>query len=47
MEMSYDFSSKDVSLQAKLDPATVKLTNTAASGTQIGFSVNKSWTFDV
>jgi len=43
---SYDFGSKDIGLQAKFDPATVKLT-TNASGGAIGLAVSTSKVFDV
>ncbi len=46
MTASYDFSSKDIGLQAKFDPATVKLT-TNASGGAIGLAVSTSQHFDV
>jgi len=47
MSAEYDFSSKDITLEAKFDPATVKVTTTAAGGSAIGIAVSTSKTFNV
>jgi len=43
MTAAYDFSSKDIELEAKFDPVTVKVTK----GNTIGLSFSSSKTFSV
>jgi len=46
MTATYDFSSKDVSLQAKFDPVTAKIT-TNANGGAVGLNLSTSQSFDI
>ena len=47
MTVTYDFSSKDVELEAKFSPTTVKLTTNASGGSAVGFSVSTFKNFTV